>query len=61
MQDQQQHLLPLYNATWWDFVVLGVALIVFIWQVAMLKRVLKPTKIISENRSAANQIESGRA
>lgn len=53
MQDQQQHLLPLYNATWWDLVVLGVALIVFVWQVAMLRRALKPTAIISENLSAA--------
>ena len=56
LQDQQQHLLPLHNATWWDIVVLGVALIVFIWQVAMLRRILKSTRPNSENQPAS---ESG--
>lgn len=53
LPEQQQHLLPLYNATWWDLVVLAVAVTVFIWQVVMLKRILKPTKIVSGNQSAA--------
>lgn len=50
--DQQQYLLPLEGAAWWDIVVLGVALIVLVWQVVMLKRVLKPVAIISENQPA---------
>lgn len=52
LPDQQQHLLPLNRATWWDIVVLGVALIVFIWEVVMLKRILKPSKTIFEKQSA---------
>lgn len=50
LQGQQQYLLPLDQAGWWDIVVLGVALIVFSWQAVMLKRILKPTAILSENR-----------
>lgn len=50
MPDQQQYLLPLYNATWWDIVVLAVAMIVLVWQVVLLRRALKPVAIISENR-----------
>jgi hypothetical protein len=39
--DQKQHLLPLLGASWWDIVVLGVAMAVFVWQAAMIKRILK--------------------
>lgn len=53
LQGEQQNILPLHGARWWDIVVLAVALIVFIWQVVMLKRVLKPTKTISENQSGS--------
>jgi hypothetical protein len=56
MPDQQQYLFTLDSATWWDIVVLGVALIVFIWQVVMLKRVLKPSPKISENQPPAESI-----
>lgn len=56
MPDQQQYLLPLLGATWWDIVVLGVALIVLIWQVVMLKRIFKPVPVILEKKPAA---ESG--
>lgn len=41
MSDQERYQLPLQGSTWWDIVILGVALIVFIWQAVMLKRVLK--------------------
>lgn len=51
MQDQQQYLAPLNGATWWDIVVFGVALAVFIWQVVMLRRVLKPIATISDHHS----------
>jgi hypothetical protein len=51
MQDQQQHLLPLLGASWWDVVVLAVALAVFIWQAVMLKRILKPVSPDSENQA----------
>jgi len=50
LQDQQQYLLPLEGATWWDIVVLGVALIIFFWQAVMLKRILKPVAIVSKNQ-----------
>lgn len=53
LQDQQQYLLPLDHAGWWDIVVLGVALIVFIWQAVMLKRILKPLSTVSENHPAS--------
>lgn len=51
--EQAQYLLPLQGATWWDIVVLGVALLVFIWQAVMLRHILKPTKMVSENQTAA--------
>ena len=53
LQDQQQYLLPLNGATWWDIVVLGVALIVFIWQAVMLKRILKPRAVVPESQPTA--------
>jgi hypothetical protein len=50
---QPQHILPLAEATWWDIVVLGAALLVFIWQAVMLKRILKPVPVISEKKPTA--------
>lgn len=54
MANQQQYLLPLLGATWGDIVVLAVALIVLIWHVAMLKRVLKPLVVKSEDQPNAS-------
>lgn len=50
LQGQQQYLLPLNGANWWDIVVLGVALTVFIWQAVMLRRILKPIRVTSQNQ-----------
>lgn len=56
LQGQQQYLLPLDHAAWWDIVVLGFALIVFIWQAVMLKRILKPLSTVSDNQSTAKSV-----
>lgn len=53
MSAEHQYLLPLYGATWWDLVVLGIAIMVFIWQIVMLKRILKSVATISDNQSTA--------
>jgi len=44
LRDQQQHLLSLYQASWWDIVVLGIALLVIVWEVVTLGRVLWSSK-----------------
>ncbi len=47
LQEQQQYLLPLNRATWWDIVVLGVVVIALIWHTIMLTRILKSGVVIS--------------
>lgn len=49
LPDQPQKLLPLYNATWWDLIVLAVVLIVIVWLIKIL---------VSRRRSLRNQPES---
>lgn len=36
MLGQEQHLLALLDATWWDLVVLAITLVLFTWQIKTL-------------------------
>ena len=41
---QGQHLLPLYEATWWDLVVLAVTIILFVWHIKTLLTISRNTR-----------------
>jgi hypothetical protein len=43
--DQQQHLLTLDSATWWDLVVLSVVITLFIWQIKTLVVILRTSRV----------------
>lgn len=41
LMDQKQTLLPLYQANWWDVIVLGSVIFVFIWEALALFQMLR--------------------
>ena len=57
MPDQQQHLLILLGATWWDIMVLAVALLIFLWQAVMLRRVLKSLIVVADDSQPKAQLD----
>lgn len=55
------HVAGLRGGTWWDLLVLVVAAILFVWQVAILIRVMKmPHNSLRKNLAEPHQEASGR-